>query len=388
MWNNWFINKFDQIPNKRIRRTRINYDPRTLNDENKSLINFISNDYLGLAGNKDVINSAIKFIHLYGVGSTGAPSLSGYTNLHVKLAKKISEILDKESCLIFPSGYQLNTGLFSQLVDDKTIIWFDRRCHASHIDGILLSKAKFYSFLPSNLDNVFEKITNLSNFKHIILTEGTFSMDGTCEYLDKLITFKANNNNILLIIDDAHGIGALGKTGKGTLEQLNLNNYCFDIIIGTLGKAFGTHGGFICANKTTINYLEHSIRSGIFSTSLPPAIIGATISSTDIITSNLGQELRQKLEENIIFFKNICQEFNINLLNSSNQSPIQLVLLKNELKTSQITDLILQENLLVGKISYPTVKKNQARIRVSLNINHTKKDIYLLCQTIKKYINI
>ncbi|HLX54099.1 MAG TPA: pyridoxal phosphate-dependent aminotransferase family protein, partial [Aquella sp.] len=256
-------------------------------------------------------------------------------------------------------------------------VWMDRRCHASHIDGIMLAKAKFVTFNENNIDEIIFKITDQPNKRHLILSEGCFSMDGTCSYWKKLIQLKQSNpERILLIIDDAHGIGALGSNGHGTLEQIGLNLQQIDPLIGTFGKAFGTHGGFICGRAKFIDYLQQSVRTQIYSTNIPPGIAAASRESLTIIKFSEGQILRKHLVENINYFKQLAHASGLNLTNhKTNQSPIQLLVYDNEQKVARIHNYLLGQNIFVGKIFYPTVPKEKPRLRISINIKHKKSDL-------------
>lgn len=376
-WLSFIQDREAQLTTTRIRIPKTEAHNRYLVTDQGNLLNFVSNDYLGLSTNKQIIESFVTACNRYGLGSTGAPSLSGYSEEHMILAEHMATWLDYNKCLLFSSGYQLNLGLFSQLTDNETHIWLDKNCHASHIDGILLSRCKFTTFNTNNIDQITTKIKNTPNYRHLILSEGGFSMDGTCDYWHKLIQLKSSNpKNILLVIDDAHGIGALGNHGHGTLEQLNLDHKQVDLMIGTFGKAFGTHGGFICGNTAIINYLQQTVRSQIFSTNLPPAIAAASKMSLQIISSTEGQQLRLNLAKNIAYFKETALSAKLNLTNySKNNSPIQLLVHNNQESIIKAYHHLLNNNIIVGRILYPTVAKDTPRIRISINAHHTHDDL-------------
>jgi 8-amino-7-oxononanoate synthase len=426
VWNEWISEQYSSLATIRTKHAKLNnHDPRLLNINNQIYLNFISNDYLGLSTHPKLIEALSVTAKTYGVGSTGAATLSGYTDIQEQLQIELADWLKFDQCLIFNSGYQLDVTLYSQLADAHTIIWLDKRCHASHIDGIRLAKmvthAKFSTFHPDTIDDVIQKITsqikNQPNIRHIILSEGIFSMDGTCTYLEKLINLRKISHNVLLIIDDAHGIGAIGANGYGSLELFinkvnslgivdNINHV--DLLIGTMGKTFGTHGGFICGQRNVIDYLAQVVRGQLFTTCLPPAILAASRQSLKIIKSNEGHDLRARLAHNISLFKQLCKEYNLPQLNSStNISPIQLLYLESENQQhhpqydlgpigidgfhttdryntyiKNITKQLINSGIYVGMMCYPTVAKNMPRIRVSLNAAHTNDDITHLCKTI------
>lgn len=374
----------DSLFTYRNRYPKLNGGSRFLTTESKKFINFVSNDYLGLSYNKETIETLKNALKIYGVGSTGAPTLSGYSKEVVNLSSELANWLGYEKCLIFSSGYSLNVGIFSKIVDRDTHIWLDKNCHASHIDGIMLSGAKFTTFNSENIDVNIQKIFAQSNKRHLILCEGVFSMAGSCNYLHKLIKLKiAIPDNVLLVVDDAHGIGTIGTNGFGSLEQLGTDARYVDLLIGTFGKTFGTHGGFICGSSIIIQYLEQSVRSQIYSTSLPPAIIAATRKNLEIISSPKGQLLREKLLKNINYFKRKSLINKLNIKNNlTNHSPIQIIVFPNKDKLTKIADYLFEKNLLVGKMLYPTVPKNEPRLRISINVNHTKSDIDYLVSNV------
>ena len=386
-WDNFIQTRLAQIALPRQTRSKIQNDPRLLIEKDSTHLNFISNDYLGLSNNLQIKNALIESASQYGIGSTGAPTLSGYSAEHGNLAQALATWLGYAKCMLFNSGYQLNLGIFAQLCDDNTTIWLDKNCHASHIDGILLSKCKFHTFTPRTLDDTLQQIRGQPTRRHIVLSEGTFSMDGTSTYLNKLIQLRIESaHNTLLIIDDAHGVAALGESGLGTLEQLGFKHQFVDLFIGTLGKAFASHGGFVCGSSQLIDYLQQSVRSWLFSTCLPPCIAKASLTSLEIITSSIGVGLRQNLKQNIKYFQELSTEYGLNLHHvNTNISPIQLLVFTDEDNVKNLFDQLYQSGVLVGRMLYPTVAKSAPRIRISLTASHTKQDIQLLCKLIHQY---
>ena len=387
-WNNWFDSQHNDLSQSRIRRLKTQYDQRLFIDSNSSYLNLISNDYLGLANHPKLKTALIKASDTFGVGSTGAPTLSGYTTEHEKLSINMANWLGFEKCLLFNSGYQLNVGLYSQLIDKNTIIWLDKNCHASHIDGVLLSGARFHTFTSLTIDNAILKIKQEPQLLHIIITEGSFSMDGTCAYLTILINLKSESpENILLIIDDAHGIGALGNDGFGTLEQLRLSYQHVDLLIGTFSKAFASQGGFICGTGLIIDYLVQSVRSQLFSTYLPACIAAASNASLEVITSPEGEQLRNTLASNVSYFQLISKKYNLPVANlACNVSPIQVLIFDDENKVKNLTQQLFNNRILVGNIFYPTVKKSEPRVRISLTSSLTYEDIEAVCYTLHENI--
>ena len=387
-WDKLIQEKTQQIPNLRTWRAKSGYSQRYLQLAEQNLLNFVSNDYLGLNGDPRLIQALQDGAARYGSGSTGAPSMSGYSQEHVKLSANLAAWLGFEDCLLFNSGYQLNVGLFSALIDSNTHVWFAKNSHASHIDGILLAKTKFTTFTPEQISSMVCAIETDPTKLHIILCEGSFSMDGSCNYLAKLLELKQKlPQQILLIIDDAHGVGALGQSGFGTLEQQGLDHRQVDLYIGTLGKAFASHGGFVVGNTALIYYLRHSVRSQIFSTMLPPAQATVSNVALAIIQSDEGLQLRNKLAQNIANFKQLALNSGINIYQAQeNISAIQLVMLNDLSQLNLLHQHLLDKQILVGKIAYPTVAKNMPRLRISLTSAHTGEDIAKLVATLaEKY---
>lgn len=387
-WDSFIQEKTRQIPNLRTWRAKSGYSQRYLQLVEQRLLNFVSNDYLGLNGDPRLIQALQDGAARYGSGSTGAPSMSGYSQEHAQLSRNLATWLGFADCLLFNSGYQLNVGLFSALIDSNTHVWFAKNSHASHIDGILLAKAKFTTFTQQQTSSMICAIETDPTKLHIILCEGSFSMDGSCNYLAQLLELKQKfPQQILLIIDDAHGIGALGKSGYGTLEQQRLDHRQVDLYIGTLGKAFASHGGFVAGNAAHIHYLRHSVRSQIFSTMLPPAQVAVSNAALAIIQSDEGTQLRNKLAQNIATFKQLALNSEINIYQAEgNISAIQLVMLKDLNQLNLLHQHLLDKQILVGKIAYPTVAKNAPRLRISLTSAHTYDDIANLVTTLaEKY---
>lgn len=383
-WHKFIQSKISLLPVIRTRLAKIAGNARFIHDNTQQYLNFVSNDYLGLSQHSKLINAAIYATKQYGTGSTGAASLSGYSQLQELLSKEIAAWLGYEKCLLFNSGYQLNSSLFSQLVDNNIFIWLDNNCHASHIDGVLLSRAKFSRFTKNDTTKMRKTISQQTDILHIIVTEGIFSMDGTNQDLKELVELKKiMPEKILLIVDDAHGIGTIGINGRGILEDSEIDIKHIDLLIGTFGKAFGSHGGFLCGSRFLIEYLQQSVRSQIFSTCLPPAISAANLSSLSIIKSAEGYKLRQVLTNNIQYFQKVAKDSYIQLLNHNNYSAIQLVSIKEKYIQNIYQDLFT-ENILIGKILYPTVAKNKPRLRISLNVLHERADIEFLLTILKK----
>lgn len=389
-WNDIIGERLHKIANKRKCLAKVSVDPRQMIVSGASYLNWTSFNYLGLASHPLLVDSLATASQGYGVGSTGAPTLCGFSDEQEQLSIELAKWLGFEKSLLFTSGYQLAVGIFAQLVDKNTTIWLDRNCHASHIDGILLSRARFVTFTDDTINDAIEQIKAQDTRRHIIVTEGTFSMDGTCGYLPQIIQLKQElAENLLLIVDDAHGVGIFGENGFGTFEQLNLQHTHIDLFIGTLGKAFACHGGFVAGSALLIDYLQQTVRSLLFSTCLPAGIAAATRTSLEIISSAEGLKLRQQLSANIAYFSELSKGYNLPIYNPNlNISAIQLLIFNDEGTVKDLHKRLLEQNILCGSIMYPAVAKSQPRIRISLNAGHLPADIELLCHHLREFVPV
>lgn len=379
-WKDWFFRQDLQIINKRVNLVRTPAMGAYTSVDGVEYLDFQSNDYLGLSRAPQLINALIDATQIYGVGSTGAIPLGGYTNEHEQLKQEIALWLGYDKCLLFASGYQMNVSLFSALSNHDVTIWLDRNCHASHIDGVLLSRAKFKRFDADNVNDIYQEIVDSTKLQ-LIVTEATYSMNGTNNNLLAIMDVKNQfPERVLLIVDDAHGVACLGATGAGTVEQLMGKKINYDILLATFGKALGSHGGFLCANQQITDYLQHTVRSQIFSTSLPPAIVAASRAAVNLMSTELACQLRLDLQQKTSYFKQAIANTKLELYNkSSNISPIQLIICKNEQQLENIYHYLFNNNILVGKIKYPTVPQNTPRLRISINIKQNYADLdYLI----------
>jgi 8-amino-7-oxononanoate synthase len=383
-WQAWLQQQTNNLTTVRKRLVKTGGNCRWLLIEAQPKLNFISNDYLGLSSDQRLIEALFQASKQYGVGSTGAATLSGYSQEHKLLAAEMAQWLGRERCLLFNSGYQLNVSLLAALVDSNTYIWLDAKCHASHFAGVRLARARFSRFTTEELAQLATKIKQHTYLRQIIISEGCCSMDGSNSYLAQLLQIKqAHPENILLIIDDAHGFGTLGKQGHGSLSSMGIDLTKVDLLIGTFGKAFGAHGGFIAGIQQLIDYLQQTVTGQIYSTTLPPAIVAAARAALAIIKSAEGSHLRAKLAANIKYFQHLALKRGLILDNwRSNLSPIQLISFNGAEKLQQVHQKLYDRNLLVGKMLYPTVPKATPRLRISLNVLHQPTDLHYLVDSL------
>lgn len=372
--DSYIFNKLQNIKNEKLYRCEKNIDKLNIK------INLSSNDYLSMSKNPVLFNEAINAINLYGVGSPSSRLVSGNLSIHKNLEKTITSLKETEDTIVVGSGYIANLGVLSSLCSKDFIIFSDKINHASIVDGAILSRAKLVRYKHCDTNDLIEKITQYSNYRKVIITDSVFSMDGDVAPLEALSEI-SKKYNALLIVDDAHGFGVLGKNGSGALEHLRLKNENI-IQIGTLSKAVGNYGGFITGKKLYIDYFRNFLRGFIYSTALPPSVILSSEKSIEIISTMKND--REILRENSIYLRTKLK--NMKLETVEGETPIIPIILKGEEKVLDISKKLLEKGIYVPAIRKPTVPKGLERIRVSLNTNISKKDIDIFLNNLKELI--
>lgn len=342
--------------------------------DGKDVLLMSSNNYLGLSNNEEVKKSSIEAINKYGLGSGGSRLTTGSYDLHKKLEEEISKFKNVEDTLIFNTGYMANVGVITAICDDNYYIFSDELNHASIIDGCRLSKAKTIVYKHNDMSDLENKINANAPKCGMIATDSVFSMDGDIAKLPEIIEI-AKKYNLLTLVDDAHATGVIGKTGRGSSEYFNCKP---DIIIGTLSKAIGSEGGFVCASKDIIDYIKNKARSFIFSTALSPAVINGAIKSIEIIENN--PDLVKKLQDNINY---VCEGLKDIGFNINSESPIIPILIGREDLAIEFSKLLLEEGIYIPAIRYPTVKRGEAILRVAIMATHDFKDLDFALSKIK-----
>ena len=349
---------------------RIILNPQSSNvlvDENKEVLNFCANNYLGLSSNLEVVNAAKNSLETHGYGMSSVRFICGTQNIHKELERKISEFLEMEDTILYAAAFDANGGLFEPLFDHQDAIISDELNHASIIDGIRLCKAKRFRYLNCNMHDLEDKLKQTKQFRNrIIVTDGVFSMDG---YIAKLKTIcdLAQKYNALVMVDDSHATGFIGKRGKGTHEFCDVMGRV-DIITSTLGKALGgAMGGFTSAKKEVIDILRQKSRPYLFSNSLAPSIVGGAIKVLDILSKDTG--LRDKLEENTMYFRNNLTKLGFEI--NEGVHPIVPVMLYDAKLAQEMSNCLMQEGVYAIGFYYPVVARGKARIRVQLSAAHT-----------------
>lgn len=344
----------------------------TLNSGQK-VLNFCANNYLGLASNPEVIQAAKEAMDQYGFGMASVRFICGTQDIHKKLEKKIASFYQTEDTILYAAAFDANGGIFEPLFTQEDAIISDSLNHASIIDGVRLCKAMRFRYLNNDMADL-ETQLQLANAKgarfKIIVTDGVFSMDGVVAPLDKICDL-ADQYDALVMIDECHAAGFLGTTGKGTLEAKGVMKR-IDIITGTLGKALGGGmGGYTTGKKEIIEMLRQRSRPYLFSNSLAPALVGASIKVFDIISNDFT--LRDRLEWNTKYFKKGLKSLGFEVIDGD--SAIVPVMLYDAKLSQNMANLLLKEGIYVIGFFYPVVPKDKARIRVQLSAAHHKEHL-------------
>ncbi len=334
----------------------------------KEVLNFCANNYLGLSDNKELINAAKKALDERGFGMSSVRFICGTQDLHKELERKIAEFFGTEDTILYAACFDANGGVFEPLFNEEDAIISDALNHASIIDGVRLCKAQRYRYANANMEELEECLKKAQAQRHrIIVTDGVFSMDGNVAPLDKIYEL-AQKYNALVMVDESHSAGVVGKTGRGTTEQFNLRGK-IEILTGTLGKAFGgAIGGFTTGRKEIIDMLRQRSRPYLFSNSIPPMVAAAGIEMFNMMSRT--NELQDKLHANTEYFVNRMKEAGFDI--KPTQSAICAVMLYDAKLSQKMADRLLEEGIYVVGFYYPVVPKDLARIRVQISAGHER----------------
>ncbi|NOR81521.1 MAG: 8-amino-7-oxononanoate synthase [Methyloprofundus sp.] len=348
--------------------------------EGRKLLNFCSNDYLGLANHPGVIASFKQASDQYGVGSGSAHLVCGHGREHHALEEELAGFTGRDRALLFSTGYMANLGVITALMGKGDVVYEDKLNHASLLDGGLLSGAQFKRYLHNDINSLQLKMQGkTANQGAMIVTDGVFSMDGDFACL-KSLAEKAQQQDAYLMVDDAHGFGVLGKTGAGLVEQCQLNQYQVPLLVGTLGKAFGTSGAFVAGSEAIIETLIQKARSYIYTTALPPAIAAATRTSLQRVQQDGWR--REKLKSLVKRFQSGAKQLGLSLMPS--ESAIQPILLGSSQKAMQASEYLLHQGLWVSAIRPPTVPQGSARLRITFSALHKEQHIDQLLDALER----
>ena len=349
----------------------------------EEVINFCANNYLGLSSNKEVIQAAKDAMDSHGYGMSSVRFICGTQDIHKELEGKISNYYQTEDTILYAAAFDANGGVFEPLLGKEDAIISDSLNHASIIDGVRLCKAARYRYENSNMEDLEKQLidANENGARHkIIVTDGVFSMDGVVAPLDEICDL-ADKYDALVMIDECHAAGFIGETGRGTLEEKGVMGR-IDIITGTLGKALGgAMGGYTTGKKEIIEILRQRSRPYLFSNSLAPAIVGASIKVFEILSNDTS--LRDKLEENTRYFKKGMKKAGFDIVDGD--SAIVPVMLYDAKLSQTMADLLLEEGIYVIGFFFPVVPKDKARIRVQLSAAH---EIEHLDKAIEAFVKI
>jgi glycine C-acetyltransferase len=345
----------------------------------QSVLNFCANNYLGLSNHPDVIQAAKDSYDKWGYGLSSVRFICGTQQIHKELEQKVAEFLGTEDTILYSSCFDANGGLFETLLGPDDAIISDQLNHASIIDGVRLCKAQRYRFNNSDMKDLEDKLKEAQNARfRLIATDGVFSMDGYIAKLDEICDL-ADKYDALVMIDDCHSTGVIGKNGGGTPEYRGVVGRV-DIITGTFGKALGgASGGFTTGRKEIIDMLRQRSRPYLFSNTLAPAITCASLKALEILTSST--ELLDRLSENTKYFRGKIQETGLEVLKGDH--PITPVMLGDATIAQKMANRLLEEGIYVTGFFYPVVPKGQARIRTQISAAHTKDDLDLAVEKFK-----
>lgn len=339
--------------------------------DGKKVINLSSNNYLGFANHPRMKKAAIEAVEKYGVGSGAVRTIVGNMDLHEELEKTLAEFKKEEAAFIYQSGFNANAGTIQAITDKGDLIISDELNHASIIDGVRLSRADKAIFKHSDMEDL-ERILKESKGKYnniLIITDGVFSMDGDIAKLPEIVDL-AEEYGAMTYVDDAHGSGVLGKSGRGTVDHFGLNGKV-DFVMGTLSKGIGVIGGYVAGSQTMYDWLNHRARPVLFSTSLPPAVVAPIHEAIKMLMES--EEYTDKLWENAKYFKEKLGSLGFDT--GESETPITPVIVGDEAKTMEFSKQLLENGVFVSGIIFPTVPRGTGRVRCMVTASHTKEQL-------------
>jgi len=338
--------------------------------EGRSLLNFCANNYLGLANHPRIKAAAQKAIDEYGVGPGAVRTIAGTTGLHIELEQRLAEFKKAEACITFQSGFSANLATIPALVGRGDVIFSDELNHASIIDGSRLSRAKIVRYNHNDAANLRAKIEETSDYnRRLIVTDGVFSMDGDIAPLDK-ITEVAEDHDIMLMVDDAHGEGVLGKGGRGIVDHFDLHGRV-DVEIGTLSKAFGVVGGLVSGKQVIVDWLRQRGRPFLFSSAMTAPDTAACLEAVNVLEEST--ELVDRLWDNAAIFRQAMQQMGFDT--GFSQTPIVPVMLGEAPLAQAFSRRLFENGVFAMAIGFPTVPRGKARIRVMNSAAHSREDL-------------
>jgi glycine C-acetyltransferase len=341
--------------------------------DGKEVINLASNNYLGLTTHPKLRKAALEAVRKYGVGTGAVRSISGTMKIHMELEEQIARFKQTEACVVFQSGFTANAGTVSAILGKDDLIVSDELNHASIIDGARLSKATIKVFKHKDIADCERILKETENWngRKLLVTDGVFSMDGDIADLPALCDL-AEKYNCITMVDDAHSSGVLGRNGRGTVDHLNCHGRV-DIQVGTLSKAIGVLGGYVCGSRELIDFLYHRARPFIFSTSHPPAVVGACRAAFEVLDSESGEKLIKRLWSNTKFFKRKLKKLGFKI--GVSETPITPIHVGEAAKAFEFARQLFAEGVFAPAIGYPTVAEGKARLRAIVTATHKRSDL-------------
>jgi len=381
----------DQI--NQLKEKGTHFKLRVLEDEQepvctfdgKRVINLASNNYLGLATHPKLREAALDAINKYGVGSGAVRTIAGTMRIHMELEEKIARFKSVEACVVFQSGFAANAGTVSAILGKEDFIISDELNHASIIDGARLSRAKILVFRHKDAAHAEEQLASIKDQpgRKLLITDGVFSMDGDIGPLPALCDV-AEKSGAIMMVDDAHASGVLGRNGRGTIDHFKVHGRV-DVQVGTLSKAIGALGGYVCGSRDLIDFLYHRARPFLFSTSHPPSVAATCIAAFDVLEQE--PQLMEKLWENTRYFKKELGNlgFNIGGKNTpASETPITPIIIGEGKLAMQFSRELFNEGVMATGIAFPTVPEGKARIRTIMTATHTREQLDQALEILKK----
>ncbi len=353
--------------------------------DGKQVINLASNNYLGLANHPKLIEAALKATRELGVGSGAVRTIAGTMKIHMELEEKIARFKNVEACVVFQSGFAANAGTVSAILGKDDFILSDELNHASIIDGARLSRAKIKVFRhkdAAHCEELLKEIANEPGHK-LVITDGVFSMDGDIGPVDKLAPL-AEKYGAIMMVDDAHASGVLGRNGRGSIDHFGIHGRV-DVQVGTLSKAIGALGGYVCGSRDLIDFLYHRARPFLFSTSHPPSVAATCIAAFDILEQE--PERIDRLWDNTRYFQGELRRagFNVGGVNTpATETPITPVILGEGRVAMEYSRALFEEGVMGTGIAFPTVPEGKARIRLILTSEHTRPQLDQALETLER----
>jgi glycine C-acetyltransferase len=350
--------------------------------DGKEVINLSSNNYLGLTTHPKLRRAAIDATRKFGVGSGAVRTIAGTMKMHLDLEEQIARFKKAEACVVFQSGFIANAGTVSAILGKDDLVISDELNHASIIDGCRLSRATIKVFKhkdAADCERVLQE-TKDWNGKKLLISDGVFSMDGDIADLPALCDF-AEKYGCIMMVDDAHASGVLGSRGRGTIDHHNCHGRV-DIQVGTLSKAIGSVGGYVCGSRDLIDFLQQRARPFLFSTSHPPSVTATCQAAFELLDSEVGDKLIKKLWANTKFFKRRLKKLGFNTGRS--ETPITPIMVGDAAKAFQFSRELFDEGVFAGAIGFPTVPEGKARLRTIVTATHKRADLERAAETIER----